>query len=119
MSAAATVPQVKAGKIRAIAVTRPVKIAIAPDWPAIAEELPGFEAFTSHFMLAPAGTSPEVVARLSDALRRVLSAEETKRSYLAQGATAEFVPPQALAAHIESEVRKWASVAKASGAKLD
>ena len=40
MSAAATVPQVKAGKIRAVAVTRPVKIAIAPDWPAIAEELP-------------------------------------------------------------------------------
>jgi tripartite-type tricarboxylate transporter receptor subunit TctC len=119
MSAAASVPQVKAGRIRAVAVARPVKIAIAPDWPALAETLPGFEAYTSHFMVAPAGTPPEVIARLSEALRNVLSAEETKRAYVAQGATAEYVPPQALAARIESQVRRWASVAKESGARND
>lgn len=119
MSAAASVPQAKAGKIRPIAVTRPVKISIAPDWPALADDLPGFDSSTSHFMLAPAGASAEVVIRLSEALKTVLSADDTKRSFLAQGATAEFVGPEALAARIRTEMAKWAAIARESGAKLD
>jgi tripartite-type tricarboxylate transporter receptor subunit TctC len=119
MSAAATVPQAKAGKVRAIAVTRPVKIAIAPDWPAIAEVLPGFEAYSRHFIVAPSGTSPDVVGRLSAALSTALSSEETRQAYVKQGAMAEYVGPAVLAERIRNEVQLWGAIARESGATLD
>jgi tripartite-type tricarboxylate transporter receptor subunit TctC len=119
MSAAATVPQAKAGKVRAIAVTRPVKIAIAPDWPALAETLPGFEAYSRHFIVAPQGTPNDLVARLTGALKTALSNEETRQTYVNQGATAEYVPPDILAERIRREVTLWSGIAKESGATLD
>ncbi len=118
-SVAASHPQAKAGKLRAIALTRPVKVAIVPEWPTLAESLPGFDASPSFFIVAPAGTPGDVVARLSEALRTAVSAEDLKRSFQAQGATAEFVAPEALAASIENDVRKWSRVAAESGAKLE
>jgi len=118
-SVAASHPQAKAGKLRPIALTRPVKVAIVPDWPTLAESLPGFDASPSFFVVAPAGTPGDVVARLSDALRTAVSADDLKRSFQAQGATAEFVAPEALAAIIQNDVRKWSKVAAESGAKLE
>ena len=109
----------KAGKLRPIALTRPIKLAIAPDWPTLAETLPGFDASPSFFVLAPAGTPADVVARLSEALRTAVSAEDLKRSFQAQGATADFVPPEVLATSIRNDVRKWNAVAIQSGAKLE
>jgi len=118
-SVASALPQVKAGKLRAIALSRPVKLAIAPDWPTLADTLPGFDASPSFFVVAPAGTSPGVVAKLSGALKTAVSSDDLKRSFQAQGATAEFVAPEALAAKIQNEVRKWSAVAAESGAKLE
>lgn len=60
-----------------------------------------------------------MVARLSEALKTVLAADDIKQSFLARGATAEFVAPEALTARIQAEVRKWGAVAKDSGARLD
>ena len=119
MSAASAVPQARAGKLRPIALTRPIKLSIAPDWPALADTLPGFDVAPAHFILAPAGTSAEVVGRLSEALKTVLSTEELKRSFLAQGATAEFAAPEALAAAIRTNVPKWGALAKESGARQE
>jgi len=118
-SVASALPQAKAGKLRPIALTRPVKVAIAPDWPTLADTLPGFDASPSFFIVAPAGTSADVVARLSEALKTAVSAEDLKRSFQAQGATAEFVAPDVLAASIQADVRKWNAIAAASGAKLE
>ena len=118
-SVAAAHPQARAGKLRPIALTRPVKVAIVPDWPTLAESLPGFDASPSFFIVAPVGTPGDVVARLSEALRTAVSAEDLKRSFQAQGATAEFVAPEVLAASIENDVRKWSKVATESGAKLE
>ena len=118
-SVASALPQAKAGKLRPIALSRPVKLAIAPDWPTLADTLPGFDASPSFFIVAPAGTSPDVVAKLSGALKTAVSSDDLKRSFQAQGATAEFVAPEALAAKIQNEVRKWSAVAAESGAKLE
>ena len=118
-SVASSLPQAKAGKLRAIALSRPIKLAIAPDWPTLAETLPGFDASPSFFILAPTGTPANVVARLSEALKTAVSADDLKRSFQAQGATAEFVPPDVLAGWIQVEVRKWNAVAQESGAKLE
>ena len=118
-SVASALPQAKAGKLRPIALSRPVKLAIAPDWPTLADTLPGFDASPSFFVVAPAGTSPGVVAKLSGALKTAVSSDDLKRSFQAQGATAEFVAPEALAAKIQNEVRKWSAVAAESGAKLE
>jgi len=118
-SVASSLPQAKAGKLRAIALSRPIKLAIAPDWPTLAETLPGFDAAPSFFVLAPAGTSAEVVARLSEALKTAVLADDLKRSFQAQGATAEFVPPGPLFEWMQVEVRKWNAVAQESGAKLE
>ena len=116
-SVAAAAPLAKAGKLRPIALTSPVKVAIVPDWPALADTLPGFDASPSFFVLAPAGTSAEVVNRLAEALRTAVSAEDLKRSFQAQGATAEYVAPDALAATIRKELLKWSAVAAESGAR--
>ena len=105
--------------MRPIALSSPLKLAAAPDWPALADELPGFDTSASHFIIAPAGTSAAVVARLSDALKTLLAADDIKQSFLARGATAEYVAPEALSARIQSEVRKWGAIAKDSGARLD
>ncbi len=118
-SVASSLPQAKAGKLRAIALTRPIKVAIAPDWPTLAETLPGFDASPGFFVLAPAGTPAEVVAKLGEALRAAVSAEDLKRSFQAQGATADFVPPEVLATSIQNDVRKWNMLAAQSGAKLE
>jgi tripartite-type tricarboxylate transporter receptor subunit TctC len=118
-SVTATLPQAKAGKLRAIALTRPIKGSLAPGWPALADTLPGFDAAASFFVVAPAGTPAEAVSRLSDALKTAVSAEDLQRSFAAQGATAEFMAPDVLAATIESEVKKWSVAARESGARLE
>ncbi len=118
-SVASSLPQAKAGKLRPIALTRPIKLAIAPDWPTLAETLPGFDASPGFFILAPAGTSADIVSRLSEALRIAVSAEDLKRSFQAQGATADFVPPEVLATGIQNDVRKWSAAVAQSGAKLE
>ena len=118
-SVAASLPLAKAGKVRPIALSRPTRIALAPELPTLAETLPGFDAAPSFFILAPAGTSAEVVTRLAEALRTAVTSDEVKRGFQSRGATAEFVAPAALAASIEADVRKWGVLVRESGAKLE
>ena len=113
-------PQIKGGKLRAIAVTSLKRAPVLPDVPTIAESgLPGFEASSWFGVLAPAGTPAPVVARLNAEVNKWLQSPEAREQLLAQGAVAAGGTPEQFAAHIRAETEKWAKVVKASGAKVD
>jgi tripartite-type tricarboxylate transporter receptor subunit TctC len=111
---------VKAGKLRALAVTSAARSPVAPDVPTVAESgLPGYEAIAWNGLLAPAGTPPEVVARLSAELRKALAAPDVKDRFEAQGFAAAWSAPADFGRFMAAEVDKWAAVVKTSGAKVD
>jgi tripartite-type tricarboxylate transporter receptor subunit TctC len=115
-----SLPQIKAGKLRAIAVTSAQRAQALPNVPTIAESgLPGFEASSWFGILAPAGTPPAVIARINADVDQWLKTADAKEKLLAQGAVAAGGTPEQFAAHIRAETEKWAKVVKVSGAKVD
>lgn len=115
-----SLPQIKAGKLRAIAVTSAQRAPALPDIPTIAESgLPGFEATSWFGIVAPAGTPPAIIARINADVNQWLQSPEAKEKLLAQGAVAAGGSPEQFAAYIQAETEKWGRVVKASGAKVD
>jgi tripartite-type tricarboxylate transporter receptor subunit TctC len=107
--------QLKAGTVRAIAVTSPERSPLAPDVPTVAETLPGFAAETWFGLIAPAGTPPGVIAKLNAAALQALASADTKKRYADLGMTnsgAGGTTPEELDAYMKSEVAKWAKVIK-------
>lgn len=116
----AVLPHVKAGKLRAIAVSSATRSAAMPELPTIAESgLPGFEVSSWFGILAPTGTPPEIINRLNGALVRIMANAQVRETLAAQGAEAVGTTPQAFAATIGSEIPKWASVVKRAGVTVD
>jgi tripartite-type tricarboxylate transporter receptor subunit TctC len=113
------VAQAKSGKIRALAVTSPQRMPAAPQIPALAETLPGFNAAPNVFLVAPAGATAGVVQRVSAALRAALGTAEVRESLAKQGATPMSLAPRELGAQIADEMKRWAAVVKHAGVKLD
>ena len=114
-------PQIKAGKLKALAVTSAQRSAVLPDVPTIEEagKLKGFDASSWFGLLAPAGTPPDVVNRIQQEVAKSLSSPAVKEKLLAQGAIPGGNSPQDFAKMIAAEIKKWAQVVKASGAKVD
>jgi tripartite-type tricarboxylate transporter receptor subunit TctC len=113
-------PQIKAGKLRALAVTSAQRAAALPDVPTIAESgLPGYEASSWFGLLAPAGTPADVVAKINGEVARWLASPEAKEKLSSQGANAAGGSPEDFARHIAAETAKWQKVVKESGAKVD
>lgn len=114
-------PHIKAGTLRALAVTSAVRSAALPDVPTIAEAGPvkGFDASSWFGLLAPAGTPPDIVNRLQQESAKALATPALKERLLAQGAIPGGNSPAAFAAFIAAETKKWAQVVKVSGAKVD
>ncbi len=107
--------QLKAGTVRAIAVTSPQRSQLVPDVPTVAETLPGFAAETWFGLVAPAGTPPDVIAKLNAAALQALASADTKKRYADLGMTnsgAGGTTPDELDAYMKSEVAKWAKVIK-------
>ena len=116
-------PQIKAGKLKALAVTSASRSTALPDLPTIEQAggpaLKGYEASSWFGLLAPAGTPIDVVNRLQQETAKALSAPALNERLLAQGAIPSGMTSAEFARHIAAETQKWAGVVKASGAKVD
>jgi tripartite-type tricarboxylate transporter receptor subunit TctC len=113
--------QVKAGKLRAVAVTTAQRAPAAPDLPTIAESgLPGFDLTTWFGVFAPAGTPPEIVAKLNAEIVKALASKELTERLAAMGtAPPENNTPERFASFVRSEAAKYAKVVRESGAKVE
>jgi tripartite-type tricarboxylate transporter receptor subunit TctC len=114
-------PQIKAGKLRALAVTSAQRSAALPDVPTVAESgLPGFEASSWFGLLAPAATPKDIIAKLNGEVAKWLATPEAREKLAAQGAiVAAGLTPDDFVRHIAAETTKWQKVVKDSGAKVD
>ena len=110
-------PQIKAGRVRALGVTSSKRTALAPDLPTIAETVPGYEFIGWYSLLAPAKTPPEIVAKLNAEVVRSLSTPEFQERFTAIGAEAAGSTPEQLAAYIRTEMEKMRRAIKLSGAR--
>jgi tripartite-type tricarboxylate transporter receptor subunit TctC len=115
-----TLPQVKAGKIRALAVTSLQRHPLLPDVPTVAESgYPGFEALSWQGMFAPAGTPPAVVAKLNAELVKAISAPDMKAYFASQGFFVGGNSPAEFRAFIDKEIPKWARIVKEANVTLN
>lgn len=113
-------PQVKAGKLKALAVASPQRVATLPQLPTVAESgLPGFAAVSWYGVVAPAGTPPDIVNKLNREIVKILRLPDVREALAAQGAEIIGNTPEEFASVIKSETAAWATVVKTSGAHVD
>jgi tripartite-type tricarboxylate transporter receptor subunit TctC len=116
---ATAAPNIKAGKLKALAVTTAQRSSALPDIPAMAETLKGFEVDTWWGLVAPANTPPAMVARLNQAFSAALAAPETKTRFGMMMIEPVNSTPDQFAAFMKRELTKYEPIVKASGAKVD
>jgi tripartite-type tricarboxylate transporter receptor subunit TctC len=107
--------QQKGGKLRGLAVTSAKRSSLAPDLPAIAEELPGYELIAWFALVAPAGTPAATVNQLHGRVVAALAKPEVASRFATLGTDVAPMNPRELAGFIESEIAKWARMVKAAG----
>jgi len=113
-------PQIKAGKVRAIAVASAQRSALLPDVPTVVESgLPGYEAYSWAGFLAPAGTPKDVVQRLSADIGKALSDPQVKQRLYDAGAEAAPTTPEAFGKMLHTEIAKWTKVVRTADIKVD
>ena len=115
-------PHIRTGRVRALAVTSPKRLAVLPDMPTLAEAagLPGYELMIWFGILAPVGTPRPIVMRLNEEIARAVVSPEVRERFAQQGADAAAQQsPEAFGAFIQREIRRWAEVVRISGAKVD
>ena len=110
---------IKAGKLKALAVTTAQRASALPDIPALSETIKGFEVDTWWGLVAPAGTPPAMVARLHQAFAAALSAPETKTRFGMMMAEPVTNSPEQFSAFMKRELAKYEPVVKATGARVD
>ena len=115
-----TMPHVRSGKLRALAVTSPARFANAPEIPTIAESgVPGYEAETWFGIAAPAGTPEAVVNRLSAELAKIMNGKDTRSGLESQGAIVVANTPAEFAKRIQADIAKWRTVIRSANISLD
>ncbi len=115
-----SLPQVNSGRLRALAVTAPRRVAAAPDLPTLAESgIHGAESTSWTGVLVPAATPPQIVERLNLALRAILDSPDVKNRFATDGAEVAGGPAADFARYIREEHAKWGKVVRATGARAD
>ncbi|MGO4605336.1 tripartite tricarboxylate transporter substrate binding protein [Variovorax sp. 2RAF20] len=111
---------IKAGKLRALAVSGDKRSAVLPDVPTIAEAVPGYNGTLWIGLFAPAGVPADVLATLQDATRKALASKDLRDKLEQQGVEiAAPTSPEQFAALLQGDLAKWARIVKASGAAVD
>jgi tripartite-type tricarboxylate transporter receptor subunit TctC len=119
-SLTSVLPQVKAGKLKAFAITTKSRSALAPDIPTMDEAgVRGYEASIWNGILVPAGTSKAIVNRLHDTIVQILKSPQAQERYAAVGAEIRYNSPEEFQALIRTELAKWAKVVKAAKIRVD
>jgi tripartite-type tricarboxylate transporter receptor subunit TctC len=112
--------QIKAGKVRPLAVTASRRASLLPEVPTMAEAgLPGFEVTSWFGLLVPAGTPAPIIARLNAETVKVLGRADVKATLAAQGLEVAPSSPEQFAAHIRSEIARFTKIARAAGIKAE
>lgn len=110
---------VRAGRLRALAVTSTKRFALVPDVPAVAETVPGFEVLSWYGVFVPAGTPPSIVKKLNADFAAALNAPDVKALLATDGSEVVASSPEYFGKVIKAEYARWAPVVKAAGAKID
>jgi tripartite-type tricarboxylate transporter receptor subunit TctC len=119
-TSASVIPFIKAGKLRALAVTTARRSASVPELPTVSEAgVPGFEATTWHGVVVPAATPAPLVERLSRDIVGALAQADLRERLAALGAEVHAGTPREFAAYIASEIPKWSKVVRDSGARIE
>ena len=111
-------PQIKQGKVRALAVSTAKRSPAAPDVPTMAEAgVPGFETASWQMILAPAGTPPVVIARLNREIREIPERSQARGGIGAERGMAPMVslPPTQLNAFVKREIKRWGEITERAG----
>ena len=109
---------VRAGRLRAIGITSPVRSALLPEVPAISETVPGYQMSIFNGVIAPAGTPPEILARVHAEIAKFATAPDVRSRFAAQGVELQAsATPTEFTASLKSEYTKWAKVLEDAGIK--
>ena len=115
----AGLPQVKAQRVRAIAVTTPERVSAAPDIPTVAESgVPGYEVTNWHGMIGPKGIPRPIVDRLNAEVNKAIKAKDMEEKLVANGVSAAGGTPELLYEQIRKEIVQWRKVVAAAGVKI-
>ncbi|MSQ73967.1 MAG: tripartite tricarboxylate transporter substrate binding protein [Betaproteobacteria bacterium] len=112
-------PHVKSGKLKALAITSPVRFPQLPDVPAIAEFFPGFEAQTWYGVMAPTGTARDIIDRHNAEIQKYTKDPAIRDKWLAQGTVMQGGTPEQLTGYIKSETERWGVLMKRLGLTLE
>lgn len=117
---ATTGPHVQAGKLKFLAVSTAGRSALEPQLPTVAESgFPGFDLYVWYGLMAPAGTAPEVIAKLSSETAKIMARTELKDRFASLGMEPMTSTPEQFSAHLRSETAKWAKIVRDSGARAE